>query len=168
MATVTRGPDRGRLLELLVYDPETGVFTWRVNVGDKIKAGAVAGRRHTDGYWDIGFDWRRWKSARLAFLYMEGRWPRIVDHRNGVRDDDRWVNLRVADTSQNAANKARQSNNTSGQPGVWKIPETGRWRARVTFRGKSKSLGCFKSFDEACAAYRRGAQALFGEFVREA
>lgn len=40
-----------------------------------------------------------------------------------------------------------------------------RWRAEIFFEGKRKSLGRFKSPDEAYAAYCKAAKELHGEFA---
>jgi hypothetical protein len=65
-----------RLRELLHYNPETGIFTWRVKRRGPVKAGDVAGRIHADyGYVIIGLDGREYRANRLAFLCMEGKFP---------------------------------------------------------------------------------------------
>lgn len=83
----------GRLRELLHYNPETGTFTWiaRSAHGSHIRIGAIAGSSpNSNGYLQIRADGRTYKAHRLAWLYVNGEWPRAdIDHKNGVRACDR-------------------------------------------------------------------------------
>ena len=70
-----------RLREALSYDPDTGVWTWLVPTGRRVRAGSRAGRIDGHGRWRIGLDGRYYTGSRLAFLYMTGKWPpHLVDH----------------------------------------------------------------------------------------
>ena len=142
-----------RLKELLHYDPETGVFTWRVARQGWIKAGDQAGSVQSTGYRLIGLAGRRYRASRLAFLYMLGRWPRAdVDHKNRVRDDDMWHNLREANDSQNQGNR-------TGTRGVYK--RGNHWETSIAGR----YLGRFPTQEKAQAAYVAAARKRFGEFA---
>ena len=84
------------LKSILHYDPETGVFTWIGKTSTKTRAiiGMNAGYIRPDGYRYIKIYNRAYNASRLAFVYMEGYWPEHeVDHRNRIRDDDRWKNF---------------------------------------------------------------------------
>ncbi len=64
---------QARLKELLHYDPETGVFTWRVRSCNRWPTpGRVAGTPDGKGYLMVVIDGQRYKCHRLAFLYMAG------------------------------------------------------------------------------------------------
>jgi len=48
-------------------------------------------------------------SHRVAFALMAGRWPeRDINHRNGVRNDNRWSNLREATHAQGRTLRRRR------------------------------------------------------------
>lgn len=142
-----------RLKELLHYDPETGVFTWRIRTSNRVKVGDVAGSAAAYGYLEIGIDGVTAKSHRLAFLYMTGEWPEHdVDHINGIRTDNRWANLRTATRSQNLQNlRAAKSNSKTGLLGV--SPYNGTFRASIKHNGKQITLGRFSCPHAAHAAY---------------
>ena len=89
-----------------------------------------------------------------------------IDHRNGVRADNRIENLRLATEQQNAWNAKRRSDNSSGVKGVHPHKSTGKWAAQIQHEKKKIHLGLFDSVEEAAAA-RMTAQAVYhGEYAR--
>lgn len=141
---------QAKLKELFHYDPETGLFVRKVSRGNT-KAGDVAGSKDNKGYLRVLFNGKREKLHRLAFLYMEGRFPSgQVDHKNGVKDDNRWENLREVSNEENASNRTKSNtNNQLGVLGVYRFGD----KYRAMFKGKH--LGLFETIDEAAAAYQR-------------
>jgi hypothetical protein len=149
------------LKELLSYDPETGIFIRRVRAG-RVPAGAVAGWLTDSGYREVSVNGTRYRTHRLAFLYMVGQFPpQEVDHINGHRDDNRWSNLRPVTHTENMRNTAMSARNTSGICGVGWIAGGHCWGAGVRIRGRYIHLGCFKTLAEAAAA-RRAADRAYG------
>lgn len=142
----------GRLRELLWYDPETGVFTWLVSRGS-VAAGKVAGTRHGQGYITISIDGCLHLGHRLAVLYMTGDWPPAdVDHKYGIRHDNRWTEIRQATVSQNLQNQRRaHARNKSGLLGV--SQKGRRWAAKIQVNGENLCLGTFDTPELAHAAY---------------
>lgn len=151
-----------RLLEVLAYDPETGVFTWVAPTNRRIRVGQKAGYR-SNGYVYIRVDGATYPAHVLAWLFVTGQWPeREIDHRNRVRNDNRFANLREATRKQNAENLAPlTSANTSGSRGVNFYHRTGRWRAFIGHHGKRIHLGFFATSEEAVAARAAAERALF-------
>lgn len=159
-----------RARTLLHYDPETGIFTWRVRRGGTANVGAVAGYTNDKGYRIIAIG-SLYRASRLAWLYMTGRWPEHeVDHVNGLKSDNRWCNLRNATHAQNSHNRKIHKNNTSRLKGVCASKIGPRvktpWGAKITVNGRNIYLGRFKTPEEAHAAYVEAAQRLHGEFAR--
>lgn len=155
-----------RLKDLLDYDPETGVFTWKVSRrGRGTAAGRVAGKRHCEGYVSIGIDGRQYLAHRLAILYTDGAFPsQDTDHMNGDRSDNRRENLREASRSQNNMNSKLRSTNKTGIRGVYES-KRGRFISRVNFDGVCISLGSFSCPREAAHAYNKAAVQIYGEFA---
>lgn len=160
---------------LLDYDPETGIFRWKVANSRRIKVGDVTGYQQSSGNVVIRINTKAYVASRLAWLYMTGEWPpRHVDHENLDPGDNRWTNLRKANKSQNGANRGAQKNNVHGHKCVYLVPgyyvTTGEdaWRAEITGNGRSLHIGYFRTSEEAQAAYLLKAKELFGEFARVA
>ena len=160
-----------RLKEALHYDPETGIFTRLVRTTNSVRIGDVAGTLHHTGYRRIWFDEKNYLSHRLAWLYMMGEWPQAdIDHVNGVRDDNRFVNLREATGSQNQHNRKLNHNNACGYMGVSWYKVTRKWRAHIMVAVRTKHLGYFTSPEDAYAAYCAAKSQLheFNPIVRAA
>lgn len=149
-----------RLRELLHYDPESGDFTWRVDRTGKAVAGSVAGWKNTDGYLVISIDNRSHKAHRLAWFWMHERWPYKVDHKNQIKDDNRFCNLREVNDSESCQNRPLFRNNTSGFRGVTWNKTTGRWLAHIRHLGKRRNLGYFTTAEDAYEAYKQAAAQL--------
>jgi hypothetical protein len=143
-----------RLRELLDYDAQTGVFTWKVRTSIRTAVGMRAGGVGGPGYWMISVDSKRYYGHRLAWLYVFGEWPKDgeIDHINGDRIDNRISNLREVSRSKNNENKREPlPNNKSGYLGVFR--KRSRWTSRIRVNGKTHSLGGFDTPEAAHAAY---------------
>lgn len=141
-----------RLKELLDYNPETGVFTRLISVGGQ-KVGSIAGTLRKDGYMQIRADGNRYYAHQLAFLFMEGYLPEIVDHINRIRNDNRWVNLRESNSQKN--NRNRNTKNKSGYLGVFWDTQKQKWRITVRdSTGKNIHGGYFNYLDLRLAVQR--------------
>jgi hypothetical protein len=141
------------LRSILSYSPDTGVFIWKKDKGPAVKEGDVAGRLNK-GYVQIGIDGKRYDAQRLAFLYMTEELPdRQVDHINGIRNDNRWRNLRQATAVENGQNRTINKNNTSGYAGVSFRSKNKRFIARIRIPNKQIYLGSFTTAEEAYQAY---------------
>jgi hypothetical protein len=161
--------DVEKLREVISYNPESGVFVWRVSSSNRRPAGSVAGCVFsTTGYRLIRIENKIFPAARLAWAIMTGEFPLgVVDHINGERADDRWCNLRIASISQNAANAKKHKDNFSGFKGVEFHKQTAKWRARICIHGRKISLGLFNNKEEAHEAYWLAAKNVFAEYARK-
>lgn len=144
----TREPlSHAELLRHLFYDPINGKFYRRR--GDTVAE--EAGHVGTHGYRRVRVGGRRYPAHVLAVFYVTGSWPTgLVDHDNGVKDDNRWSNLRVATHSQNSLNEV-QPNPTRGIRKTRNKMQ--RWEARITIEGKLHQIGTFDTEQDATAAW---------------
>lgn len=138
---------------VLHYDLVTGLFSWLRSPNKRIRVGTPAGNLSKDGYIRISINSRSYQAHRLAVFYVTGKWPeRFVDHRNTVRCDNKWTNLRLASDELNLQNQiAARSNSSTGLLGV--VPLRGRFIARIKVKGKQHHLGIFDTAQEAHQAY---------------
>ena len=151
-----------RWRDLLLLDVETGHLFWRIK---KSSRRSRAGSIH-HGYRYVAYQNKRYAAHRIIWAMTHGTWPDQIDHINMVRDDNRPANLRDATISQNNRNRGRQSNNTSGFKGVTMHKGTGKFHAKIMANRVRKSLGYFRTAEEAAFAYQTAAKELHGEFSR--
>lgn len=147
-----------RLREVLHYDPETGVFTWKETLSRRAPAGSRAGaHRALKGYTPLGVLGVRYLAHRLAWFYVHGVWPpEDLDHINRDRSDNRIANLRLASRAENSQNASIKRNNSSGYKGIsWHSP-TAKRRAYLTINRKQVHLGMFACLSEAVSARKEG------------
>jgi len=155
-----------RLRYLLHYDPETGVFRWRVSPCWHVPVGHVCGPGRS-GYVVVMIKGSNYNASNLAWLYMTGEWPQEgIDHKDGNPLNDRWENLRLANQSQNSANRRIASNNTSGFKGVSWSKTNQKWFAYVYVNGQRIGCGHFDDPEEAARVRNAKATLLHGEFAR--
>lgn len=154
-----------RLHERLHYAEDTGIFTWRPRFAlpgdDPAKvatwnaryAGRAAGVE-THGYIRLSVDDRKHYAHRLAWLYVYGEMPPLIDHINRDGRDNRISNLRIATKRQNVKNSDRRDN-TSGHRGVRRSANGKRFIVQHKTPGRPCSyIGTFDTIDEAVAAYK--------------
>ncbi len=158
------------LKTLVRYSPTTGNM-WRIVKHDawgnvKPIKKLITGQNNR-GYRWVSLNGDMYLVHRLAFLWMTGDHPTgEVDHINGDRLDNRWVNLRDTDPFNNSRNQGIRKDNTSGVRGVnynncQNSRNTKRWIARISHRGERILLGNFATFEEAVAA-RKQAEIDYG------
>lgn len=158
--------------QILDYNPETGILSWKYRENaipswNNQNAGKPTGWKNTNGYLIITILNKSYRSHRLAWIWMTGKWPLFdVDHINRNKTDNRWCNLREATRSENHANRKMQHNNKLGYKGVH-LHKPGKYRAQIRIKGKSKHIGIFNTAEEAHEAYVAEAKFLYGEFARD-
>ena len=136
-----------RLLELLDYDPDSGVFTWKMSRAGSAKIGSIAGSINSAGYQLIGVDGTRYLAHRLAWFYCFQEWPaHIIDHINGIKTDNRLDNLQDVTQNKNIQ-KANRKLAASGFRNVKKVGN--RYRAQIEVKGKTVHLGTFDTGEQA-------------------
>ncbi len=149
--------------ELLDYNPDTGVFTWKVNKG-VAKKGFSAGYRDTKGYIQIKINGKSLRGHRLAWFFIYKKLPNIIDHIDENPSNNIIRNLRSCTNAENQRNRGVPSNNKSGYKGVCWYKCKNKWISRISHNGKLIYLGLFNCPKEASEAYENKAKELYGEF----
>jgi hypothetical protein len=158
---------QARLHEMLHYDPDTGIVTWRF-ARRGIRAGMEFGRVQWQGYRQGMLDGHHYYTHRLAWFYVNGEWPPYdVDHINQNKGDNRLCNLRLATRSENKANTGKQITNTSGVRGVHWSKKDRCYVVEVKKGSRRVRKWGFVDLESARQYYLKTAKELFGEFVPE-
>lgn len=151
-----------RLKDLLEYNPDTGIFTNKTTRLNTVSIGSIAGGLHTSGYRYIRIDGEGFYEHKLVWLYTKGVLPTAyIDHINGIKTDNRFVNLRLATRQQNSYNRKDLPSSTKyrgvSSKGIF-------FQACITEEGKYIYLGTYNSAEEASIMYERRAKLLHKEF----
>ena len=104
-----------RLQEVFFYDPNTGHMHKKKNIHTRDKR--QVGRYTAEGYLQVNVDKKVYLVHRLAWLYCHGEIDPelVIDHINGVRDDNRICNLRLVTKAENARNTGYRNTPTKLQ-----------------------------------------------------
>lgn len=137
-------PDRIR--ELVRYEPDTGHFYDLRTGKQRLSAPNVF------GYLRLSVDGTSYTAHRLAWFYVHGVWPNVIDHINGDPADNRLCNLRSVTPAENRQNQQRvRSDSKTGFTGVQL--RKGRFAAVLFVDGRPKEFGRFPTAEEAHASY---------------
>ena len=151
------------LKHVIHYNQDSGIFSWILANTNRIKASDIAGSFDKEnGYTRITIDGKRYAAHRLAWFYVYGEWPEVIDHINGIGTDNRIVNLRNCNLQQNALNHKKKINKSGLPCGVRAL--NSKYQARVMFSNKTYYLGVYDTPEEAENVYLAKRQELFGEY----
>ena len=163
-------PPQAVLEKMFDYNPETGELNWKSRTPDMFQE-TTRSKEHACAQWNsrwagkpaLNKVWKGYKIGRLNYQYvashriiwklMTGDTPDMIDHQNGVRDDNRFENLRNVNESENRKNTRRR---VSKRPytGVMKDKRTDKWIVQI-------QVGTYEDLEEAIAA-RKNAEFLLG------
>lgn len=147
--------DANNVHEIFIYD--NGKLRWRESLTGKSRiAGEIAGYMNNDGYIVVEAGGKAVGVHRIVWLIHKGKWPNgEIDHRNGVRHDNRIENLRDVSRVTNSENRRKASSTSrTGVLGVEPL-SSGKFRARIRSKGRLHELGIFDTASEAHSAYVR-------------
>lgn len=151
-----------RAKNIFSYDPLSG-FIYRIKPnGDKAHQTVKDGK----GYIIVHADGKNYKAHRIAWLLHTGSFPKVViDHKNGIKDDNRICNLRDCSHSQNTANRLNQPKKSNLPKGTRVRNRPKKYMAYIYHQCKEHYLGSFLTKEESAKAYNDAALKFFGEFA---
>jgi HNH endonuclease/AP2 domain len=156
-----------RLLELVEYDPETGIFTNRITRANRAKAGDVCGTNAGNGYTASNILGWHVRNHRLAWFYVYGKWPiDLIDHIDGDRANNRISNLREANRTENQCNRRIDQRSKTGVKGVFLCGKSKKYKAQITLGRKKFHVGTFRTVEEAEVAMKEARAKIHSEFCR--
>jgi hypothetical protein len=157
-------PSVDYLRKRLRYEPETGKLFWLDYEGmpkgwrSRWKGKEAFTAEDNYGYRLGAINKQMFRAHRVSWAISYGEWPSDhIDHINGVRGDNRIINLRVASYQENNKNASMQSNNTSGITGVCWAKWRSKWHARIMVNRRQLHLGYFDTLEEAAEVYKEAA-----------
>jgi hypothetical protein len=132
----------------LRYD--NGSFFWKERPGirSRVRVGDRAGHLNKpSGYRIISLFGKKIPEHRLVWLFFGNTIEdgHVIDHINGIRDDNRYENLRHCTPHENMQN-------VEAVGAYWR-EHAKKFQAMIMVDGKSKSLGYYDTLEEARKEY---------------
>lgn len=137
------------LSQELHYNPITGVFK-------RLAGKDITGKTNSAGYHAIMVAGHSYLAHRLAWLYVYGVFPKMIDHIDGNKINNAITNLREVSSQENQQNLTIASNNTSGVTGVSFSKSHCKWESKVQVGGKTIHLGRYSDKADAVLARKQG------------
>ena len=146
-----------------IFKYENGNLYW--NISKKgIKKGNKAGCLNKSGYRIIRINQKTYFAHRIIFMMFHGYMPNQLDHINGIKNDNRIENLRIATHGQNQQNRGMFKNNSTGVKNV--TFERGKWRVKLGINGKNKHFGYYFDINVAKFVAEMIRNKYYGNFAR--
>ena len=150
------------LQSLFFINSNTGDFHRLKTTSHNAPKGQITkGTLDGKGYYHICIRGKIYRSHQLVWLYFNGEIPKVIDHINGIRTDNRLCNLRATTFRGNSINSSIGSKNTSGMVGVYFVKSISKWGAQIKNYGDVFWLGSYDNkLDAICA--RKSAEFKMG------
>jgi len=173
-------PDIDTINNLLIVDTVSGLMTWRqrtpdyymgksrssdwaLNAWNAKNAGKPAFNGvDSNGYLRGQLLGKYYQAHRIVFFVATGLQPKIIDHRNRIRFDNRFKNLRPSNNVANALNSKLRIGSSQYRGVSW-CKRDDVWISQIGFDGRRIRLGNFKSEIDAAKAYDNAAVEYHGE-----
>ena len=148
-----------------LYEYRDGELYYKTKTSRKLKIGDVVGTTNSFGYKVTKIDYKSYRVHRLIFMYHYGYMPKIIDHIDGNRSNNRIENLREVSQGQNQYNRKIKTSSTSGIKGVYWHKTKQKWVASCAYEGKDNYLGAYLNKDDAIKVVREFREKHHGEFA---
>jgi hypothetical protein len=142
-----------------------GKLFWKEKIADKIKVGSEAGTNHAE-YAQIRIHGKAYKTHRLIFLYHHGYVPKILDHIDENKFNNRIENLRECSVAENMRNcKLNGKRASTGHKNVSFDKRCNIYYVRIVVNGKLKNMGTFKNLELADLVAHEARDKYYGRFA---
>ncbi len=112
-------------------------------------SGTIAGT-NSNGYIRIKLDNQKYLAHRIVYKIHTGIEANIIDHKNRIKYDNRFENLRSCTQADNNRNNIRCLNSKSGHINIHKKRDS--WVVSDWLNGKIVHVGVYQTLEEAIQA----------------
>lgn len=134
----------------------------------KTSGAKVGGCVNRGGYRVMGFNNKTYLVHRIIYMMFFGKLPKIVDHIDNDRTNNKIENLRSAAPAQNLWNAVLRPTNTSGSKGVSWHKKAKKWQVKVSVNCTLKHFGYFADLELADLVATEARNKYHGQFARHA
>jgi hypothetical protein len=155
---------KDQLHELFEY--KNGQLFWKISLSRRVNIGNKAGCLTNTGYLSVQINKKIYRLHKIVFAMHYGYLPKIVDHINGIKNDNRIENLREANACQNNVNIGIRKDNTSGSKNVRWHKSNKKWRVEVRINKKRINFGAYDDLELADLVAQEARDKYHKEFAR--
>jgi len=149
-----------------LFEYKDGELYWKNCTSPAVKNGSKAGHSNSYGYWRIETKFGSLAAHRVVFLMHHGYMPKVVDHIDGNKLNNKIENLRAATYTENSYNSCISKRNTSGAKNIRWREDQRKWRVQLTVQGKNVNIGQFADFEFAELVAQEARSLFHGQFAR--
>lgn len=137
--------------------------------GARRRQGVPLGTNNGKGYLMVGVEGKNQLVHRVIWEMLNGPIPegKVIDHINGIKDDNRIDNLRICTNVENLRNQKGGKNSVHFLPKGVTVNGKG-FKAQVCFDSVVHYGGTFKTPEEAYEKACQMREEMHGEFARHA
>jgi len=120
-------------------------------------------------YERVSINGKAYNLHRMIYLWHYGSLPKVLDHIDGNRENNRIENLREATQQQNCLNSKHRSTSTSPYKNVYLQNDTGfkrNWVVSLMVSGKRKYIGSFEDIELAGLVAQEARDKYHGQYAR--
>jgi len=132
-----------------LFEYNDGSLLWKNRANNLKHCSKNAGHLDNDGYLRTRVNGKLYLNHRIIFLMKNGYFPKIVDHIDGNKLNNKIENLRKATKSQNSLNKKTRVDSRSGIKNVYWYKPTEKWKVAISINQKRKHIGYFENLELA-------------------
>lgn len=115
----------------------------------------------------IKINYKKYLTHRVVWALHHNKFPDlIIDHINGIKNDNRIENLRECTQSENMRNYGLNKLNTSGFKNVVWNKYTNKWQVNLRVNGKKKYFGMFDDINIANKVAIKARKQFHKEFAK--
>jgi len=148
-----------------LFEYQDGVLIRKITTCPTAKKGMKINSIEPRGYVVVNIQEKSYKVHRLIYMMFYGFMPKMIDHIDGNKQNNKIENLREATHTQNLQNRPKYKSNTSGYKGVSFHKKTKKWQASIRINNKQNYLGLFKTPLDAYEVYCKEAKKYHKEFA---
>jgi len=131
-----------------IFEYKDGCLYWKIN-HKNAKKGSEIKAKSSHGYKVVTVNGKQHKVHRIIWQMNYGNLPKLIDHIDGNKENNKLCNLRPASVQQNQCNRKLQSNNTSGVKNVVYDRFRDKWKVQIVSNGKLISIGRYDDLEAA-------------------
>ena len=152
------------LNQLFTYT--NGNLYWKVSLSKRVNIGNKAGCLTNTGYLSVQINKKIYRLHKIIFAMHYGYIPKIVDHIDTNKLNNKIENLREANACQNNVNIGIRKDNTSGSKNVRWHKTYKKWTVEIRINKNRKCFGYFSDLELADLVAQEARNKYHKEFAR--